>query len=287
MQAIAWIHLAGAVGALAVAAGAAGASAADERLRADLEATSRRTILFGHQSVGTDILDGLRDLSAEAGVPLRIAEVTSAAGVAPGSCAHVFVAENGNPGQKLQSFERALGEGPAAVDVALLKFCFVDVTEGTDPRALFERYRAAVKVLQARHPRTVFVHATVPLTVVPTGPKAFVKRLLGRERSEHLNARREEYNALVRDAYQGKEPLLDVARLESTRPDGGVETWSLDGRPVPMLVGAYTDDGGHLNKVGRRRVARELVRMVAALPPPEVAQSAAAPRAAPPQAPRR
>lgn len=280
MHAMPWLHVAGALGVLAVGATAAGASAADARLRADLEVVARRTILFGHQSVGTDILGGLRDLSGEEGIPLRIAEVTSAAGVAPGTCAHVFVADNGNPALKLESFERALGAGPAPVDVALIKFCFVDVTEATDPRALFDRYQAAVKALQARHPRTVFVHATVPLTVVPTGPKAFVKRLLGRERSEHQNARREAYNALVRGAYQGKEPLLDVARIESTRPDGTDETYPVDGRPVPALVPAYTHDGGHLNATGRRRVARELVRVVAALPPRDAAQ-VGAPRAAP------
>lgn len=264
--------------ALALALGAGAARAADPRLRAELEAVARRTVLFGHQSVGTDILDGLRDLSAEEGVPLRILEVTSARGAAPGTCAHVFVAENGKPELKLQSFERAL-EGAAGVDVALLKFCFVDLLEGHDAEALFRRYQAALRALAARHPRVTFVRATLPLTAVPTGPKAFLKRLLGRDRP-HLedNARREQFNALVRTAWQGPEPLFDVARIESTRPDGTVESGELGGRQVPALVPAYTHDGGHLNPTGRRLVARELVRLLAQVPARDVAATQGASR---------
>ncbi len=273
MHISAWMQVASALLAVGGAAVTGAASPGDAALRAELEVVSRRTLLFGHQSVGTDILDGLRDLSTEAGVALRIAEVQSAQGIAPGTCAHTFVAENGNPTRKLQSFERTLGVGPAAVDVALVKFCFVDVLEGSDPKVLFASYQAAMRALQERHPGTTFVFATVPLTIVPTGPKAFLKRLLGRERSEHHNARREELNALIRGAYMGREPLLDIARIEATRPDGTTELYPVDGKPVPALVPAYTDDGGHLNRLGRRRVARELVRIVASLPPRALAKS--------------
>lgn len=271
MSAPSSLGIVGGVVAAAALAAAGAARAADPQLRAELETAARRTVLFGHQSVGSDVLDGLRDLTAQEGVPLRILEVQSAQGLAPGTCAHVLVAENGDPLRKLRSFERALGEGPAPVDVALVKFCFVDLLAGGDPRGLFERYQAELRALSARHPRTTFLRATVPLTSIPTGPKAFVKRLLGRDRNREDNARREEFNDLVRAAWQGPEPLFDLARLESTRPDGGLETCEVGGRQVPVLVPAYTHDGGHLNELGRRRVARELVRLIAGAPRREVA----------------
>jgi hypothetical protein len=264
--------------AVAVLASAGTARAADPQLRAELDAASRRTVLFGHQSVGNDILAGLRDLADQEGVPLRIAEVTTVQGLAPATWAHVLVAENGNPVRKLQSFGRALGDGQAPVDVALVKFCYVDLLAGGDAKALFQRYQEELRALQARHPRTTFVRATVPLTAIPTGPKAFVKRMLGRDRNREDDARREEFNALVRTSWQGPEPLFDLARFESTRPDGRAETCEVGGRQVPALVPAYTHDGGHLNEVGRRRVARELVRLLAALPRREVAAAEGAAR---------
>ena len=114
-----------------------------------------------------------------AGVPLRIIESPSAGAVAAGSIAHVFLAENGAPLRKLESFKTALGEG-ARVDVALMKFCYVDVNGDTDAKALFERYRATITELRAKNPRTTFVHVTLPLTTAQTGWKALAKRMLGR-----------------------------------------------------------------------------------------------------------
>jgi hypothetical protein len=252
--------------AVAVAAISGIARAEDPALRKDLEAVSRRTVLFGHQSVGTNILDGVQDLASREHVPLAIVDVGAAPGALPKGISHVFVERNGDPGLKLQSFDQALQRGPSEVEVALLKFCFVDLFEQGDPKALFERYQASFRTLQARHPRTTFVHVTMPLTTIPSGPKAFVKRLLGRERSEHHNQRREQFNAMMRAAYQGREPLFDLASLESTRLDGTRETYPLDGQPVSMLVAEYTVDGGHLNGLGRQRAARELLRILASVP---------------------
>lgn len=255
--------------ALAAAGWASTASAADPALRADLEKVAGRAIFFGHQSVGANILEGVKELASQEGVALRIVEVGDAGQVGPGTFGHAFIPENGRPDLKLEGLARALGPGPAAVEVAFLKLCFVDVVGTTDARALLERYQATLRTLQARHPRTTFVHVTVPLTTVQSGWKALVKSLLGRAPyGFEENVRREEYNALLRRAYQGKEPLFDVALLESTGPGGRAETTTVKGRTVPSLVPAYTDDGGHLAGVGRRVVARALVRFLAELPAP-------------------
>jgi hypothetical protein len=237
--------------------------AAEGALRSELERIARERIYFGHQSVGANLLDGLRELAGSEGIPLRIVEAQSASTVGPATFGHSFVAENGDPLKKLESFRAALDSG--AVDIALLKFCYVDINGDTDVKALFGHYRATIDALRTKNPRTTFIHVTLPLTEVQTGPKALAKRILGRAPSGTIeNLRREEYNQLLRAAYAGREPVFDLARIESTAPDGSAVRMRWQGAVAPALAPAYTDDGGHLNAAGRLRAARELVHVLAA-----------------------
>jgi lysophospholipase L1-like esterase len=50
----------------------------------------------------------------------------------------------------------------------------------------------------------------------------------------------------------------------STHPDGRRESFRMNGTAWYSLVPAYTDDGGHLNAVGRVHVAAAFVRAIAA-----------------------
>lgn len=259
-----------AVLALAFAIGTtAGARAteSDTRLRAELERIGQRRIFFGHQSVGVSLLDGLKQLAAVAGVPFRIAVAHTAGNVRPATLGHTFVAENGDPLQKLQSFEQAMGKQATGIDIALVKFCYVDFTADTDAEALFARYHAAIEGLRAKHPGTTFVHVTAPLTGVQSGPKALIKRLLGRAPYGVLeNVRRAEYNDRLRQVYRGREPIFDLARVESTAPDGAEVNVEWKGRIVPAMASAFTDDGGHLNAAGKLRAARALISVLAGIP---------------------
>lgn len=254
---------------LAIVGATAGAYAADVdgRLRAELQRIAQRRIFFGHQSVGVNLLEGIEQLAAIAEAPVRVAAVTTASNVAPATFGHAFVAENGNPIQKLQSFEQAMGPQPTNLDVVLVKFCYVDFTADTDVKTLFARYRTTIDSLRARNPGTTFVHVTAPLTTAQGGPKALVKRLLGRAPSGIIeNLRREEYNALLRQAYRGREAIFDLARVESTAPDGTALTAEWKGNVVPAMAPEFTDDGGHLNAAGKLRAARELISVLAAVP---------------------
>ena len=239
------------------------AHAADGALRADLEVLAAKRILFAHQSVGANILEGVGQLSREAGVPIRIVQTPRAAALGEGTFGHFFVPENGEPLRKLANFETALGSGSKA-DIALIKFCYVDFDASTDPAALFARYQTTIAELRARNPHTVFVHVTAPLTTAQTGFKALAKRLLGRAPYGTIeNVRRAQYNELLRRAYAGREPLFDLARVESIAPDGSAATVEWQGSIVPAMAGAYTDDGGHLNRAGEALAARELVKVLA------------------------
>lgn len=252
--------------AVATVNSASGAAAeVDANLRAELEHVSQRRIFFGHQSVGENLLEGIQQLSTLSGVPIRVVETPMASGVPLATLGHTFVARNGEPLQKLQSFEHAFGQKPSGIDIAIVKFCFVDFNANTDAKALFTRYRATIDALRARNPGTTFIHVTAPLTSQQSGPKEFLKRLLGRSGSE-VNVRREEYNSLLRKTYQGREPIFDLARVESIEPDGIAATVEWNGEVVPAMASVYTDDGGHLNSVGKIRAAREFISVLAAIP---------------------
>jgi hypothetical protein len=241
----------------------------DARVRADLQELARRSVFFGHQSVGVNVMDGLRQLAAQHAVPLKTLEVRPPTGVPPATFGHSFIPENEDPRLKLRNFREAFESGAAAgAEIALLKFCYVDFKADTDAAALFGEYQATIERLRARYPTTTFVHVTVPLTTVPGGPKAVLKKLLGRPAPPQLveNARRDEYNRLLRSAYQGREPLFDLARVEAIRHDGSLEARGWQGRTIPALVASYSSDGGHLNQEGQRRVARELASVLAAIP---------------------
>lgn len=227
------------------------------------KAASRR-IFFGHQSVGANILDGVNDVTAGR---LRIREGRTAALLASPGLLHARLGENESPRSKLTAFEAAMASLEGHVDVAFFKFCYVDFDERTDVEALFEAYTETMARLSKRYPGVTFVHVTVPLTIVPRGVKAWLQHALTQEApwGAKENAARHRFNTLLRTRLEGQ-PLFDLAALESTRADGSEASFELGGLTLPALVPEYSEDGQHLNTVGRRRVAEALLTYLARLP---------------------
>ena len=94
--------------------------------------------------------------------------------------------------------------------------------------------------------------------------KTRVQKILGLPTYDIFhNANRNRLNALLRRHYEGREPLFDIARIESTRADGSRCAWKAGTRYA--MVPEYTDDGGHLNAHGRRWVAEQLLIQLAEL----------------------
>jgi hypothetical protein len=114
--------------------------------------------------------------------------------------------------------------------------------------------------IHERFPRLKIVHVTAPLVHVQSGPKALVKRLIG-QTPDHYddNFARERYNTLMRQAYAGREPVFDIAALESSRPGERREAFHFRGRDLYELRAEYTTDDAHLNAAAERRVAAELL----------------------------
>jgi hypothetical protein len=226
----------------------------------ELSEAARRRVFFGHMSVGANILDGMetlyRTFSSE---ELQVVEFTRSSpppDVAGGVILHTAIGENGDPVGKLRNFDEVLRSGLAdQVDVAILKFCYVDVTRGTDVEALFAQYRTTLDGLQRDYPKVRFLHATVPLTVAPSGLKEKALAFLGQDD----NLVRERYNALLRAAYP-PDRVFDIAAVEATPPDGAAPT----GAGTPALYRGYTTDGGHLNEPASALVAAAMVSLLSA-----------------------
>jgi hypothetical protein len=223
-------------------------------------------IFFGHQSVGADIMAGVEDLvKATPGIPLRVVELRGPSLPAGPVFAHEKIGENGKPSLKTDVFASLLEkEFKGNLDIALHKYCFVDIDGSTDVDRLFAHYKETLARLRAESPTVTFVHVTTPLTTVQSGLRAAVKRLIGRVPDHYEdNIKRQRYNELMRHEYAGHEPLFDLARIESTRPDGSRETISLGDQSAFALVPEYASDGAHLNAEGRRRVAEQLLVFLA------------------------
>ena len=94
---------------------------------AEWQALSNRRVLFGHQSVGQNILEGIESLAAHAGVKLSVTKLQEPGSANGGGIIHFFVGQNEDPASKLKDFAKTLEEDKAkAADIALVKFCYID-----------------------------------------------------------------------------------------------------------------------------------------------------------------
>jgi hypothetical protein len=234
---------------------------------ATLKKLAQKRIYFGHQSVGFDIVAGVEAIAMEQpGAGLKIVEARAPDALRTPALAHAKNGRNEDPLGKIQDFTATLerdGLG-ATTDIALFKFCYVDFPPGTDVDKVFAEYKGALAHLRQAYPSVRLVHVTSPLTVVQSGPKAVLKRVLGRPvGGAEANVVRERFNALMRAEYAGREPLFDLARVESTLPDGRTVTFQSGGKTFPALAGEYSSDGKHLNPAGARWVASHFLQTLA------------------------
>jgi len=225
-----------------------------------IEAFTGKKIFFGHMSVGYNIINGIEDIktASKRFSKIRIEELVRSELANEPGIYHAKVGENGFPEKKCDAFKKRLMEDSfgSRVGIAFFKFCYVDFKESSDVKEIFSYYTKTADYLKKEFPQLQILHVTTPLTVHAPGLKGFVKSLL---KDDIANIKRNEFNSLLIDKYKNIDPIYDLAKAESTLPDGERVTFRHKGSEYFSLAGQYTDDGGHLNKLGRYCAARELL----------------------------
>jgi hypothetical protein len=226
------------------------------------EKLSQKKIYFGHQSVGYNIIDGIKDVMKEnPQIKLNIVETSNPADLNSGIFAHSTIGKNMDPKSKVDEFVTFMENGIGnKTDIVALKYCYVDVMKDSDVEKIFTDYVASISQLKMKYPGLIVIHYTVPLTSIQTGLKAWIKKIMGRAiDSIDDNIKRNEYNGMLLKRYEGKEPVFDLALIESTLPDGTRMSLIKDEKIYYSLVPAYTNDGGHLNERSRKIVAEQFL----------------------------
>lgn len=217
----------------------------------DLDTVAGARVFFGHQSVGQNVLDGVR-------------AVYPASGRSAPAVRDAYLGENEKPLLKIEDFDARMRAGMGReVDVAMMKLCYIDITTQTDVDGLFGAYRTTLAALERDFPDVTFVHVTVPLTT-ERGRLAAVRA--GLTRSERYgpgeNVNRERLNSRLRDEYAGRH-LFDLAAAESTAPDGTRVTGRHRGSDYYALYDGFASDSGHLNPTGAQVAATAWLATVA------------------------
>jgi len=231
-----------------------------------LKELSEKRIFFGHQSVGFNIINGIKDIIKEnPKIKLNFVKTSDPKDFSTPLFAHDIVGKNTDPKSKIDAFERFMEKGIGnKADIAFFKFCYVDANAGTDVKKIFEEYKNRLFRLKKNYPETKFIHITIPLTSIQTGPRAWIKKLIGKPiRGIGDNIKRNQFNSFLKNEYLDKDPLFDLAKIESTYPDGRRSSFTKAGQTYYTMVHDYTNDGGHLNKVGRKIIAEQLLIFLA------------------------
>ncbi len=231
------------------------------------DSLSQKKIFFGHQSVGYNILEGIKDIEKQAPqVRLSIRATRDPGDYLRPIFGESPIGKNGSPESKIDDFRHVMESGLGAqVDIAFFKICFVDINRKTNVPALFGYYKSAMDTLAKEFPKVRFINCTAPLTTIDSGFKLLLKNLLGKDGGVVANLKRREYNNLIVETYGAAGNVFDIARAESTYPDGTRMLIRDGGKDCYGLVSGYTNDGGHLNQTGRVVVAAALLETLAAV----------------------
>lgn len=230
---------------------------------------AEKKIFFGHQSVGYNIIGGITDIINERDyIKLNVIEAREPAAFDQPVFAHSQVGMNTDPFSKIKRFGEIMDAGVGSkADIAFFKFCYVDIMRDSDPQEIFDGYSAVMEELKDRYPNVKFLHVTVPIRSAPKGAKKnlkqTVKLLIGRPGFWEDNMMRRRYNDLLNDAYSKTGPFFDLALIESVNA-GGFRCHAVNGaEKVYVMAPEYTEDGGHLNSEGRKKVAEQLLIILA------------------------
>jgi hypothetical protein len=233
----------------------------DPEINKKIKAIGQKNIYFGHRSVGENIISGLNNIISEnAQNELKIEELKNNSKFEGSYFVHSNIGHNGDPQSKFDEFTRIVNNlASMKLDIAMMKLCFVDITNNTNITDVFKSYVAMIDSIQNKYPGLTIIHFSVPLKSKPSlinNIKGLIKGPKNYDPQDNLA--RNKYNEFLYSKYS-REDIFDLAEIESTYPHGKRESYIIDGKLCYFLIKDYTDDGGHLNDLGKQIVAEKLI----------------------------
>ena len=209
---------------------------------AELSALSQKKVFLAHNTVGSNLVSGLRRVAPG----LSIRSGSSASSLSAPTLLEHLISYEARPLEKIAAFENLVNNLGPLLDIALIKLSHIDFDKfvGIRVEDITTAYAATISRLQARFPHVVFAHVTAPLYT---------------RAASWDNASREQFNAWLRTTYKGH--VFDLAALEAMRADGSLAL-ALDGRS-PALADEWAQDTHQLNTEGANRIATSLIGFLA------------------------
>lgn len=163
--------------------------------------------------------------------------------------------QNPAPSVKVDNFVARLdGDMTSAVDVAMLKFCYIDVDEYstkvpvTNGLAFANALIGDIEALESAHTGLVIPYWTMPL------------------QTDRSFAARDAFNARIRAYCESNGRwLLDIADIQSHLTTDATEAPRLVTGYEAMYPAYATDDGGHLSDAGKLKLAKAYWSLLAAI----------------------
>ncbi|MCW8934253.1 MAG: hypothetical protein OQK98_05975 [Gammaproteobacteria bacterium] len=231
-----------------------------------LKALLTSRIYFAHMSVGDNIIQGVSEIfNTDDYKNLNILKKHEKHINRKNFIMHSHIGNNTDPVQKCHAFKSIIeSEIGDYIDIALLKFCYIDINNNTNISQLFNEYKAVMNELILKFPDITFIHVTTPLRHIDSGFSIWFRELIGRPNISKLsNIKRNQFNKLLHSYYKSQ-PIFDLAAAESTHPDGTRETFKYKNSETYYgLIAEYTNDNGHLNDKGRKIVADAFIKQLA------------------------
>lgn len=228
----------------------------------------RSRVLFGAQSVGNDIVAGVRGAYDKARVKKPKVKNWATARTTRGPLvATASIGRNGRPTTKLRAFAALVNDAPRnSVDVALMAFNYQDITAETDVYSLFRNYEDTMASVEDANPDITFLYATAPVTSANswrTVERSTVDGLASVNQPVWQdNIARERFNALIRERYSQTGRLYDIAALQATIDKEKVAAKEHEERWYFVMNPKLTSDGKRLNRLGSMRLAQALMVLV-------------------------
>jgi len=230
----------------------------------------QKKIVFVYRSVGRDILEGIRELGTKYDQSefnfIKSDTVTGKLRADRGFIMQQWLNMNSSPQDLKKNYEDLLDKIQVKnIDFAMVRFSPFFGNNNVEEN--FKKVRIAIEDLKKEFPDTEFLISTFGLTHSKTTLKTWIKKLIGQDDiwEYDSNITVNEFNRHMRETYGNEATFFDLAKIQSTYPNGERSTFTKKGKTYYHMVSEYTHDGTHLSAKGREVIAEQFLTLIGKL----------------------